>query len=296
MRAGIGLPATIPGAEREQVIEWARTAEACGFPSLGVIDRLVYPNWDPVVALSAAAAVTERVELITAIAIAPYRRTAIFAKQVASLDRLSGGRLTVGLGLGARDDDYDAAGVPDERTGARLEQQIEEMQRIWGGEKLGFAGGIGPQPVRPEGVPVIVGGSVKASFRRAARLGEGWIMGGGAPDMFREAADAVREAWRDEGRDGAPRLMALAYFALGDDARERADSYIHDYYGIMGEEGAGQIAASVAVSEEMVQQYIGAFEQAGCDDLILFPCSTDVDQVKRLAAAVQPVAELTPAR
>lgn len=285
MRTGIGLPATVPGVERGQLLDWARAAEERGFAVLGALDRLIYPNWDPLVALAAAAAVTERIELATAIAISPYRRTAVFAKQAASLDQLSGGRLLLGLGLGSREDDYEAAGVPENRSGDHFERQIEEMRRIWGGEKLGFAGGIGPQPVGPDGVTVIVGGGVRASFERAARVGQGWIMGGGAPERFREAAQAVREAWGREGRDGEPRLMALAYFALGDDARERADSYIHDYYAIAGEELAGQIASSVAVSDEMVQQYLAAFEEAGCHDLILFPCSADPRQVELLAAA-----------
>lgn len=285
MRIGIGLPATLPGVERAQLLDWARAAEERGFASLGVIDRLVYPNWDPLVALSAAAAVTERIELVTAILITPYRSTAVVAKQAASLDRLSGGRLVLGVALGGREDDYEAAGVAGQRTGARLERQLEDMRRIWGGEKLGFAGAIGPGPVAPDGPTLIVGGAVQASFDRAARFGAGWMMGGGAPDQFAESAAAVREAWRSAGRDGEPRLMALGYFSLGEGAREHADAYIHDYYGITGEETAGAIAQSVAVSDEMVQQYVQGFTDAGCDDLVLFPSSTDPAQVGLLADA-----------
>lgn len=285
VRVGIGLNATVPGVEREQLLDWARAADERGFGTLGVIDRLVYPNWDPFVALSAAAAVTERIELLTAIAITPYRNTAVAAKQAASLDQLSGGRLLLGVALGGREDDYDAAGMEGKRTGSRLEQQIEEFQRIWGGEHRGFAGGIGPTPVRSDGVPVIVGGAVSAAFDRAARLGHGWIMGGGSPDQMAEGARAVREAWGRHGRDGEPRVMGLAYFALGGDARQLADGYIGDYYGWLGDEVVGMIAGSVAVSQEMVQQYIGAFTDAGCDDLVLFPCSADPAQVGLLADA-----------
>src|SRR5947207_15109809 len=102
MDVGIGLPATIPGVDGATVLDWARRAEARGFSSLGVIDRIVYPNYEPLIALAAAAAVTERIRLATTILIAPYRvNTALMAKQLASIDRLSNGRLVVGIAIGA---------------------------------------------------------------------------------------------------------------------------------------------------------------------------------------------------
>ena len=285
MEIAIGLPATVPGVERQQLLDWARRAEERGFSSLGVIDRLVYPNWEPLLALSAAAAVTERIRLLTSVVIAPPRNTAQLAKEVATLDRLSGGRLVLGLALGGRDDDYRAAGVPTEGRGARLEAQIEEMRRIWRGDKLGYAGAIGPSPVRPDGPPLVLGGGVPASFDRAARHAEGWIMGGGTPDQLRDGVRALEEAWRRHGRDGRPRRMALTYFALGPEAQRHADAYIRDYYGYLGDEIAGQMAASVPSDEDTLRRYVGAFEEAGCDELVPFPCSSDPGQVELLAAA-----------
>src|SRR3954469_13863033 len=112
MDVGIGLPATIPGVEGAQLIEWARRAEARGFSSLGTIDRLVYGNYEPLIALAAAAAVTERIRLATSILIAPYRRNAAhLAKEALSVDRLSGGRLVFGVAVGGREDDYEASGA-----------------------------------------------------------------------------------------------------------------------------------------------------------------------------------------
>src|SRR4051794_17329282 len=138
MEVGIGLPATIPGVERAQLLEWAARAERRGFSSLGTIDRIVYGNCEPLIALAAAAAVTERIRLATTILIAPYRgNAALVAKQAATLDVLSGGRLVLGVAVGGREDDYSASEVHFRTRGRRFEQMLERWQRIWTGERFG---------------------------------------------------------------------------------------------------------------------------------------------------------------
>ena len=287
MDVGIGLPNTIPNTDGPALVDWARRAEEAGFSTLGTIGRLVYPNYDDLIALAAAAAVTSRTRLTTAILIAPLHFNAtLLAKQAASIDRLPGGRLVLGVASGGRDDDYTASGITTSGRGRRLDEQLQEMKRVWSGEKRGFAGAVGPAPARPGGPEVIVGGTAEAAFTRAARFGDGWIMGGGTPEMFAQGAQAVEQAWRAEGRSGRPRKLSLAYFALGDQAREQASSYIKNYYGWLGD-FADQIAAGAAVSAEMVRGYIGAFEQAGCDELIICPTSSDPEQVRLLAEAVR---------
>ncbi len=286
MDIGIGLPNTVPGTEGRVLIDWARAAEAAGFSTLGTIGRIVYPNYEELVALSAAAAVTSRIRLATSVLLAPlYSNTALFAKQAASLDRLSGGRLVLGLGLGGREDDFTASALPMKGRGRRLEDQLTEMKRIWSGESFGFAGGIGPEPVRPGGPELILGGAVEASFRRVARLGDGWIMGGGTPDMFAQGAAGVEAAWQAAGRPGKPRKLSLAYFALGPNAREQADDYLQHYYGWLGEI-ANMIAGGAAVSPEMVKSYVAAFEASGCDEIIWVPTASRLDQVSLLAEAI----------
>jgi alkanesulfonate monooxygenase SsuD/methylene tetrahydromethanopterin reductase-like flavin-dependent oxidoreductase (luciferase family) len=285
MEVAIGLPNTVPGTTRDELLGFAREGEARGFSSLASLDRLVYPNYEPFVALSAAAAVTERIPLATAIAILPYRvNAALVAKQAASLQALAGRRLILGAAIGARDDDYEASGVPMNDRGTRFDSMLEEMKRIWAGEERGYAGAIGPPVDDPP--QILVGGQTDASFERAARLGDGWIMGATGPDQFAETMPKVREAWSAAGRDGSPRLASLAYYALGPDAERLADEDLRHYYGWLGDEVAGQIAGSAATDPETVNRYVSAFDQAGCDELFMFPCGSDPEQATLLAEAL----------
>jgi len=278
MDIGIGLPSTIPGVDRGQHLEWARRAEERGFSTLGTIDRLVYANLEPLVALASAAAVTERIGLTTSILLGPYRNTAVLAKEAASVDVLSGGRLTLGIAPGGRPDDYEAAGADFTTRGRRFDAQLAELKGIWAGDE------IGPEPFSGGGPELMVGGSVDASFRRAAEYGNGWIAGGAPPDAVKQNAEAVREAWEAAGRAGEPRIMGLGYFSLGPTAQEDAERYLKHYYAFLGEL-ADVIAGSAAKDAETVKQYAAAYEGAGVNEFIFFPCSPEADQVDRLAEA-----------
>jgi alkanesulfonate monooxygenase SsuD/methylene tetrahydromethanopterin reductase-like flavin-dependent oxidoreductase (luciferase family) len=278
MDIAIGLPNAVPGTTGEQLTEWARRAEKRGFSSLGTIDRVTYPNYEPLIALSAAAAVTERIGLTTAVLLAPLRLNgALLAKQTLSLQAVSGGRLTLGVGIGERDDDFAAIGVDKGSRGEDIDAILARLSEAWADDK------IGPATTPPR---LVVGGGVRASYERAAKYGSaGWIAGGLPPDQFAESLGKVKEAWSAAGRDGEPVGMALAYFSLGDDPEGDANRYLTDYYGWLGEETAGYIAGSAAKDPETVKGYLEAYEQAGCTELILFPSSNDPDQVDHLADA-----------
>src|SRR3954465_14820249 len=216
MDIGIGLPNPVPGVDGRRLVDWARDAEQAGFSTLGTIGRLVYNGYEELIALSAAAAVTSRIRLTTSVLLAPfYENAALLAKQAASLERISAGRFVLGVGLGGRDDDFAASGLSTKGRGRRFEEQVREMKSVWAGEERGTAGAIGPRPVRDGGPELILGGGTEASFRRVAELGDGWIMGGGTPDMFAQAGAGVDAAWRAAGRPGKPRKLSLAYFGLG---------------------------------------------------------------------------------
>lgn len=280
MKVAIGLPNAVPGTSGEQLTEWAKRAEARGFSSLGTIDRVAYPNLEPLVSLAAAAAVTERIGLATTVLLGPLRRNPVaLAKQVASIHRLSDGRMTLGIGLGGREDDYELAGVDMATRGEDLDAMLERMREVWEGEEMGPETASHPR--------VLVGGAVKASYERAARFGDGWIAGGSPPDQFEEQRQKVETAWSEAGREGQPQNAGLAYYALGERAEEEAQSYLTDYYAWLGEETAGYIAGSAAKDAETAQQYVAAFEAVGCQELFFFPSSSDPQQVDLLADALK---------
>src|SRR5438067_10871743 len=214
MRIGVGLPTSTPpvgaGTRGPELLDWAARAEAGPFASLGVTDRLVYDCTDPLVALTAAAAVTVRLRLVTMVVIGPVRPAAVLAAQAASLDALSGGRLTLGVSLGARPDDYDAAGASWRGRGKQLSDELAAMREIWEGTA------VGPRPARPGGPDVLVGGGSGAAFLRAARHADGYVHGGGPPRAFAGAARRARAAWGDAGRPGEPQVGGQSYFSPAD--------------------------------------------------------------------------------
>ncbi|HEY2770450.1 MAG TPA: LLM class flavin-dependent oxidoreductase [Solirubrobacteraceae bacterium] len=279
MDIGIGLPNAVRDVDRRGIVDWAKRAEQAGFASLGTIDRITYPNYESLIALAAAAAVTERVRLTTDILIAPLRsNTALFAKQAATIDALSGGRLVLGLAVGGRPDDYDASHIDFHARGKVFDRQLAELNELWAGDV------VGPQPAQSPRPTLLIGGSSDVAFRRAAEHADGWTMGGGTPDMFAESLSKLRDAWSAAGRDGQPRTSALFYFSLGPDAADTAQRNIGDYYSFLGDY-ADQVVQSAAKDADTLKGYISAFEQAGADEVICFPASSDPAQVELLAEA-----------
>src|SRR5579871_1904555 len=180
MRVAVGLPSTIPGAGADLVLEWARRADAGPFASVAVLDRIVYDSFDPLIALASVAAITRRVRLATNVLIGPLRSPMQLAKSAAGVHALSGGRLTLGLAIGARADDYAAAGIELATRGRRLNEELADLRDLWEDARLC------PQDVgQPE---LLVGGSSDAVFSRVARYADGYMHGGGPPRQFARAA------------------------------------------------------------------------------------------------------------
>ena len=282
MKIGIGIPNQVRNMRPDVVPGWARLAEESGFASLTTVGRQAYPGLSDTVALAAAAAVTSRTELISGVLLATTWPGPLLAKELAGIDGVSGGRLTVGLGVGQRPDDFIAEGYGPKGRGARMDRDLETYRDIWRGEPVGG----GPNPAVPQGtrqIPLLFGGFAPAVMDRMARWGEGYIGGSVPAPMAAPAFDAARDAWRRAGREGAPRLVALAYFALGDSDKGRQNVY--DYYSVSAE--FAEIAAgAVCDSPAKVKATISSFADIGVDEISFNTGTDDVDEVKRLADTV----------
>ncbi len=283
---GIGLP-RVSGVSGDFLLDWARRADAGPFSSLAVADRVVHDSQEPLIALAAAIGVTGRIRLLTSVLLGPTRETTLLARQAASIDSLSGGRLTLGLGIGIREDDYAATGFPFRARGRRLDEQLPILRRLWAGEPLGEeVGAIGPTPVRAGGPEILVGGYVDAVARRIAAWGDGFMSpGGGEPARMRELWQRILEAWAAAGREGRPRWVSGSYFALGPNTDEAARAHVGSYYGF-DPELAERRMRGIPTTPAAVEAAILRQAEMGVDEFILRPCAADMESLDRLAEVV----------
>jgi alkanesulfonate monooxygenase SsuD/methylene tetrahydromethanopterin reductase-like flavin-dependent oxidoreductase (luciferase family) len=269
VQVGVGLPTTTPGLSGDLVLRWAQRAEEGPFASLGVLDRIAYDSFDPLVSLAAAAAVTSRIRLVTMVVIGPARTTAMLAKQAASIDSISGGRLTLGLSMGARAEDFRAARIDPRGRGRRFTEQLLDLKLAWDDAS-----------VAPDGGPeLLVGGLSGEAFARAARYADGYVHGGGPPRAFARAAQTAWSAWSDLGRTGRPLFYGQGYFALEDS--DAGAAYLRHYYSFTGP-FAERIAAGNLTTPQAVRDIVRGYEDAGCDHLVLLPTVSAIDQLDRL--------------
>ncbi|NSC25360.1 LLM class flavin-dependent oxidoreductase [Streptomyces albus subsp. chlorinus] len=278
MNVGIGLPVDDPAA----LLSWARRADAGPFSTLGLLDRLVYHNPEPLVALAVLAGATSRIRLQTEVLLAPLRGTALLAKQAATLDRLSEGRLVLGLGIGGRADDHQVTGVDLRARGRRLDQQMAVMRRLWSGEPYGDGvGPIGPAPFRPGGPEVLFGGFKPAALARVARWGDGFLAAA-APSWAGGLFDTVRAGWAEHGREGEPRLVAQVNVALGpQELIDEARASMYAYYAFTGM--PERMVAGMLTTPGEIRGALAAFDGLGADEVMLYCYGRDPRQVDRLA-------------
>lgn len=284
MRIALGLPSRIASASGEMMLEWATRAEAGPFSSLVVTDRVVSQALEPLSVLAMAAAATRRIGLMTSVVIGPTRETTLLARQAATIDVLSGGRLTLGLGVGVRENDYWATGLDFHRRGRRAQEQLPALRRLWAGEALSEkVGPIGPRSPRAGGPELLIGGYVPAIVERIAKWGDGYMApGGGEPQSLLKMWQQILQAWKSAGRAGQPRWVGASYYALGPKAGEQAAQYIDANYGYNPELAARRLR-SIPTAAETVASSIKRQQDMGVDEFILRPCAEDLEQMDRLA-------------
>lgn len=289
MRVGIGLPTRADALSPAGVRDWAARADAGPFASLAVLDRVVFPAHEPLVALASVIGVTTRIRLLTSIVLAPTRETTLLARQAASLDALSGGRLSLGVGVGIRPDDYRASGTAFERRGRRLDEQLPVLRRIWSGAALDEAAGIGPigvPPARPGGPELLIGGYVPAVARRIAVHGDGFMApGGGEPEAMTALWRSITDAWASAGRVGSPRWLGSSYVALGPEADAQAAAYIRTAYAF-DPALAERRLRGIPTTPAALRQVLDRQATMGVDEFVLRPCAPDPSLLDRLADLV----------
>lgn len=267
----------------------ARRAEEGPFTSFAALDRLAYDNFEPLAELAAVAAITERLRLVTGVLLAPLRNAGVLAKQAATIDAISNGRLTLGLGVGGREDDAIVAPAGFHDRGRRFEAQLTHMKRIWAGEVLeGAQRPVGPAPVQPGGPELLIGGTHPRAIARVGRFADGYVMGGQAleAEWAKGIIAQVEESWAEHGRAGRPRVIVSLPCALGPGADAAVADAIADYYGGRDGAGAARQGRSQPTSPEIIRNAIAMHEEIGTDEMIFRPVTPDLEQLDRLADVV----------
>jgi alkanesulfonate monooxygenase SsuD/methylene tetrahydromethanopterin reductase-like flavin-dependent oxidoreductase (luciferase family) len=292
MKIGMNLPVMVPGLSRDLVLEWCRRIDAGPFSTLAAGERITFPNPEIMVTMSVAAAATERVRLALTVVVLPMHSELLIAKQVATLDVLSGGRVSLGVGVGARAEDYRAVGAEfDSRRFRRMERQVERMRRAWSGENVvdGALRPVEPLPLQAGGPEILAGSLFPWAIRRAARWADG-LCGfsfGPSPEEVEISFETARQAWKDAGRPTSPRLVMCCWFALGPDACNQLGTYLNRYLNFLGDGVAAQVAPTVKTkSTADLKEIVRRLTELGADELLLVPTTTDPNEVDRVAQAL----------
>ena len=293
MEIGLALPQMTAGLDRDRIRAWCRAIDDGPFSSISAGERITFDNLDGRTLLAAAAALTDRVRIFFNLVVAPWHPPALLAKELASLDALSGGRLTVALGVGGRRQDYDALGAPFAGRFGRLDTSAGELRRLWSGGLVhdgpGVGHPVGPVPVQPGGPPLLCSGTGPRSLARAARWADGLSSFTLAASLTEvEPVYALADAaWTEAGRAAGPTRVTGTFAALGPGAEATLHAYARRYLDVFGTELAGALGDSMPIhSEPALHRFLGELAAAGCDEVILVAADNDPDQVRRFADAV----------
>lgn len=275
------LPTILPHG-RDEVLAWCRAVDEGPWTSLAVPERVTYSSHSMTVQLSAAAALTERVRLWTTIIILPAHSAVAVAKDMASVDRLCSGRLTVGVGVGGREHDYRALGASFENRWQRMDEAVEIMRQVWAGvPPFEGADPVGPPPIQDGGPPLVAGVIGPKAMARAAQWARGvddaTTVTHVDPAAFAGSVQRIRDAWTAAGREDAPHISASLWYSLGNDAQSQLRAYAYDYLRVLGEDFATYMAnAANCFSAQALHEAVAAASDAGCDELFLVPTTSDV--------------------
>ncbi|TYL49862.1 LLM class flavin-dependent oxidoreductase [Nocardioides sp. BGMRC 2183] len=284
---GVTLPVMEPDIDPATLRTWAEAIDAGPFSSLAFGERIAFDNPDLLTLLGAVAAWTERVPITTTVVVPQLHDPVLLAKALATADRLCGGRLSVGLGVGGREEDYAAVSADwSTRRIADLDERVDTMRRVWAGENLtGATRAVGPPPHRPGGPALLIGSHGRRTVAAAAAWADG--LAGMSLDLdlaaTAELFDVARAAWADARRP-APRLTTSFWFALAettDDPRGQIHRHLRHYMNWIPAEYVDALAPSAGFAGTVAElrELLARFAEVGADEVQLIPTSDDPRQL-----------------
>lgn len=286
MKIGLCLPYMKAGLTREDYHAWFRHIDQGPFFSLSCGERILGPTYDMRVLLASAAALTERVEINTTLYVLPMHNAVRAAKEIATLDVMSGGRLTVTVGYGGRPQDYEAVGAPYARRHARMDEQVATMRSIWAQQPpIEGCDPVGPVPVQAGGPRIYTGAMGPKGMARSAQWADGVFAfsGNGEQTDIAHTLGLAEQCWTEAGRDSAPYRMGGFWFCLADKGAEVLYDYVYNYLLIAGEDVAKWMAGTASRSnEDAVREALDNLEAAGCEEAMLSPVTADLREIDRL--------------
>lgn len=296
--ANIGLTFVNPAplTKPEYVLNFAKKCEGMGLQSIWTIDRIVYDNLEPLTLLAAAAAATQKIRIGTSVLLPGLRHPALLAKIIATLDFISNGRVTLGVGFGSRENDFTAVEVPFAGRGSRAVECVQLMKRLWTEENVTHKGRffnvqnltVGPRPIQKP-IPIFTGGSAEISLKRAGTWANGFICGSSAIPEFPTTWEKIAQYARAAGRNpNEIEKAGLTFMVINDDnakAVKTLEAYVMRYYGRL----RGDVASTSLVgSATAIADRIEAFLSTGLDTLIIGLADPDPKQLDLFGEKVLP--------
>lgn len=286
---GLAFPQMTPDLDRSRVRAWCRAVDDGPFSSISAGERIAFDNLDGFTLCTAAAALTDRVRVAFNVVVAPWHAPALLAKELASIDVLSGGRVDVAVGVGGREQDYVALGQPFDHRLARLDATVDELLRLWTGGEVVDGATVGPPPVQAGGPRLLCSGTGPKSLARASRWAAGLTGFALSADPAEAAAPfrLAEQAWADAGRTDRPRCVTGSFVALGPNAEPTLRSFARRYLDVFGTDVAAWLADRMPLhTDDALRTFLVDLDTVGCDEVILVPADSDPDQVRRIADVV----------
>ena len=293
MDVGLAFPQMTPDLDRDRVRAWCRAVDDGPFSSISAGERIAFDNLDGFTLCTAAAALTDRVRIGFNVVVAPWHAPALLAKELASIDVLSGGRVEVAVGVGGREQDYVVLDSSLRNRFDRLDATVAELQRLWAGGEVADGATVGPVPVQAGGPPLLCSGTGPRSLARAARWAQGLTSFTLAADPAEAAATfrLAEDAWRAAGRTDRPRLVSGTFAALGPGSQDTLHAFARRYLDVFGTDVAAWLTERMPLhTEEALHRFLVDLAATGCEEVILVPADSDPDQVRRFADVVSSVA------